>query len=94
VLIDGRPSLGDLPDYWPAFVRGATRADADGNLWIRTTTTVKGQPVYDIVNRRGELVDRVQLPPFRTVAGFGAGAIYMAVKDASGIVHLERARVK
>ena len=93
-LIDGRPALGDVPDYRPAFVRGSTRADADGHLWIRTTTLVNGQPVYDIVNQQGQIIDRVQLPPFRTIAGFGPGAVYMAVKDPAGVVHLERARVK
>ena len=55
---------------------------------------VQGQPVYDIVNRRGELVDRVQLPAFRTIAGFGPGVVYMAVKDSAGVVLLERARLK
>jgi len=89
-----RPALGDLPDYMPPFTEGAVRADADGNLWVRTTTIVGGRPVYDIVNRRGELVDRVQLPPFRTVAGFGRGVVYMAVQDRTGVVHLERARIK
>ena len=69
-------------------------ADADGNLWIRTTTMVKDQPVYDVVNRRGELFDRVQLPSFRTIAGFGPGVIYMAMKDSAGIVRLERARIR
>ncbi len=93
-LIDGRPALSDLPDYRPAFLRGSTRADAEGNLWIRTTTLVKGQPVYDVVNRQGTIVDRVQLPPFRTIVGFGPGAVYMAVKDSAGTVHLERARIK
>lgn len=93
-MIDGRPALGEIPDYRPPFARGSVRADADGNIWIRTTTLIKGQPVYDIVNRRGELIDRVQLPPFRTIAGFGPGVVYMAVKDPAGAVHLERARVK
>jgi uncharacterized membrane protein YgcG len=89
-----RPEVADLPDYVPAFARGAVTADADGNLWILTSTIVRGEPVYDIVNRRRELVDRVQLPSFRTIAGFGPGVVYMAVKDAAGIVRLERARVK
>ena len=93
-MLDGRPTLGDIPDYRPPFTRASVRADADGNLWIRTTKMVKGQPVYDVVNRRGELTDRIQLPPFRTIAGFGPGVIYMAVKDAAGVVHLERARIK
>jgi hypothetical protein len=90
------PRLTDLPDYVPPLEWGerAVRADANGNLWIRTTTRVGGQPVYDIVNRRGEVVDRVQLPSFRAIAGFGPGVIYMAMKDAAGVVHLERSRIK
>src|SRR6185312_8272887 len=75
-FIDGRPALGDLPDYRPPFTRGAVKADSDGNLWVRTTVLEKGQPVYDIVNRRGEVVDRVLLPPFRTIAGFGPAVVY------------------
>jgi hypothetical protein len=93
-LVTGRPELRDLPDSIPPFTRGAVRADCDGNLWIRTSTIVRGQPVYDIVNRRGELVDRVQLPAYRTLAGFAPGAVYMSVRDASGMVHLERAPVR
>jgi hypothetical protein len=93
-MIAGRLALSDLPDYAPPFTAGAVQADADGNLWIRTSTVRDGQPVYDIVNRRGELFDRVQLPSFRTIAGFGPGVVYMAVKDSAGVVHLERARVK
>jgi hypothetical protein len=86
--------LSDLPDYMPPFSRGATTADTEDNLWIRTSTVVNGQPVYDIVNRRGELADRVQLPPFRTIAGFGPRTVFLAVKDSAGVVHLEQACVK
>jgi len=88
------PSLNDVPDYFPPFKLGASRADGDGNIWILTTAIVNRRPVYDIVNRRGELFDRVQLPEFRTIAGFGPGVVYMAVKDSTGVVRLERARVK
>ena len=84
----------DLPDYKPAFLPGATRVDADGNLWVRTTQNVDARPVYDVLNRKGELVDRVQLPANRVLAGFGdAGTVYLAVRDA-GSVHLERARIR
>jgi hypothetical protein len=84
----------DVPDYRPAFGQGAMRADREGNLWIRTTTMIDGRPVYDIVNRRGELTDRVQLPAFRTIAGFGNGVIFLGVRDADGVMHLERARIR
>jgi hypothetical protein len=86
--------LADLPDYVPPFSANAVYADADNNLWIRTSTLVDGRPVYDLVNRRGELFDRVQLPSFRTIAGFGPGVVYMAVQGSSGVVRLERARIR
>jgi hypothetical protein len=86
--------INELPDYIPPFGQGAVSADADGHLWIYTSTRMKGQPVYDIVNRQGTLIDRVQLPPFRSIAGFGPGVVYMGVLDSSKVVHLERARVR
>jgi hypothetical protein len=93
-MIDGRPAPADLPDYKPAFLPGAARGDADGNVWIKTTTLEHGKPVYDIVSGAGALIDRVQLPPFRTIAGFGPGVVYLAVVDADKVVHLERAAIK
>jgi hypothetical protein len=87
-------SPSELPDYKPAFTPGSTRADTDGNLWIRTSQNVDARPVYDIINRKGELVDRVQLPLNRVLAGFGeGGVVYLAVRDGA-TAHLERARVK
>jgi hypothetical protein len=89
-----RAELADVPDYRPPFGQGAVRADRSGNLWIRTNKWVDGRPVYDVVNRKGDVADRVQLPPHRTIAGFGPGVVYMAVQDSSGVAHLERARMK
>jgi hypothetical protein len=88
-----RADVADIPDYARPFTEGAAIADLSNNLWIRTTTQVDSRPVYDIVNRRGALIDRVQLPAFRSIAGFGPGVVYLAVQDAGGQVHLERARV-
>jgi len=70
----------ELPDYQPAFFAGSTRADLQGNLWIRTipTSAIAGGPVYDVINRKGEIVERVQIPEGRTIAGFGAdGSVYL-----------------
>jgi hypothetical protein len=93
-FIDGRPAPADLPDHRPAFLSAAARADADGNLWIKTTALDREQPVYDIVSAAGALVDRVQLPPFRTIAGFGPGVVYLAVVGPDKVVHLERAAIR
>ena len=87
-------SPSELPDYKPAFAPGSTRVDADGNLWIRTTQNVDARPVYDVINRKGELIDRVQLPANRVLAGFGSGGVvYLAVRDGA-TAHLEKARIK
>ncbi len=87
----------ELPDYRPPFAAGGTvRADADGNLWIRTLPArpVPGGPVYDVVSRQGEMVSRMQLPPGYTLVGFGRGkVVYLSMRDASGI-HLARVRLR
>ena len=84
----GVMGASDLPDYRPPFTNGAVRADADGNLWIRTVQPrpVPGGPVMDIVSRQGELVDRIQLPQGYAVVGFGKGkVVYLSMRDAQGI---------
>jgi sugar lactone lactonase YvrE len=87
-------SASELPDYKPAFPPGSTRADTEGNLWIRTSQNVNGIPVYNVINRKGELIDRVQLPKNRVLAGFGpGGVVYLAVRDGT-TAHLEKARAK
>jgi len=83
----------ELPDYKPPFFANSVRADAQGNLWIRTIPTAKiaGGPVYDVVNRKGELVDRVQIPVDRTIIGFGPdGSVYLGARDGAS-TYLERA---
>jgi hypothetical protein len=84
----------ELPDYKPPFAAGAARADADGNLWVRTIPTKPmAGPVYDVIDGRGALVDRVMLPAGSTIAGFGpGGVVYYGTRDAAG-VHLHRSRV-
>ena len=86
----------ELPDYRPPIAPGATRADADGNLWIRTVQPkpVPGGPIYDVVNAQGELTDRLQLPPGYTLVGFGKGkVVYLSMRDPKGI-HLARVRLR
>ncbi|MDB4874882.1 MAG: hypothetical protein JWM41_1328 [Gemmatimonadetes bacterium] len=82
-------SPSELPDYRPAFTLGAAKADLDGNLWLRTTFTRAGAvaagPIYDVIDSKGELVDRVQVPAGRTIVGFGkGGVVYMMARDDKG----------
>lgn len=86
----------DLPDYRPPFGAGATRSDADGNLWIRTipATLSRGGLVYDVVNSQGVLVDRIQLPVGYQLVGFGSEKlVFLSNRDATGL-HLSRVRLK
>ena len=86
----------DLPDYKPPFFANSSRADYEGNVWIRTipTTAIAGGPVYDVINRKGEIVDRVQIPVNRTIAGFGPnGAVYLVNRNGA-VPTLERASVR
>ena len=79
----------ELPDYRPPFTMGAARGDLDGNLWVRTTATRAGAvaagPIYDVINRKGEVTDRIQLPAGRSIIGFGrGGVVYMLARDEKG----------
>lgn len=89
-------AASELPDYKPPFFAGSTRADPQGNLWIRTipTSAIAGGPVYDVINRKGEIVERVQVPEGRTIAGFGAnGAVYLLNRQGTTAM-LEKASVR
>ncbi|MDQ8164475.1 MAG: hypothetical protein P3A28_01785 [Gemmatimonadota bacterium] len=83
----------ELPDYAPPFAVGSVRGDADGNVWIRTSHVYDGGSVYDIVNSKGMLTDRVLLPAGRVIAGFGPGVVYMGFRDGEG-VRLEAAPIR
>jgi hypothetical protein len=90
--LDAFVPSSSLPDYAPPFAPGAVRSDLNGHLWVRTSIVVNGGSVYDVISDKGELVDRVQVPARRVIAGFGNGGIvYMGVRDGSG-VRLEQAR--
>lgn len=74
----------ELPDYKPAFFAGSTKADLDGNVWVRTIPTkpIAGGAVYDVINRKGELAERVQVPANSLIVGFGPGGdVYLVVRD-------------
>lgn len=89
--------LAEIPDYYPPMRTGAVRADADNNIWILPTTSAQsrhGGLVYDVINRKGELFQRVEVPAGRSIAGFGrGGVVYLMNGDRTKGFTLERARV-
>ena len=86
-----------MADYIPPFRASALKPDADNNVWILPTTSASanGGLLYDVINNKGELFERVQLPADRFVVGFGKGrVVYMAHYDRRGKFYtLERTRV-
>lgn len=86
----------ELPDYKPAFFAGSVRVDTQGNLWIRTipTKAIPGGPIYDVIDRTGALVERVQIPAGRTIVAFGpGGVVYLAARDGNNS-YLEKASIR
>jgi hypothetical protein len=97
----GRQQFEFLPperfgDYEQPIQTGAMKADLDGHVWIlpRTSASAKGGLLYDVINRNGEIVERVQFPANYVLAGFGEkGMLYVIrLNGQKGI--LERTTVK
>jgi hypothetical protein len=72
----------EVPDYPPPFVPRATRVDLDDRIWLleRANIGSKAPLVYDVIDRTGQIVDRVQMPPDAAVIGFGpGGSVYLSI---------------
>jgi hypothetical protein len=72
----------EVPDYPPPFVPRSTRVDPEGRIWIleRQNLGSKAPLVYDVIDRSGQIVDRVQMPPNAAVLGFGPnGSVYLSI---------------
>ena len=66
------PDPATIPDYEGWFAQ--LKADADGNLWIED---VRDQTVWAVVDRRGQVIDRVRIPAGMSIEWFGAGVVYL-----------------
>ncbi len=86
-----------FPDYEPPIAPNSVRADLDGRIWIapRTSSGAKGGGLlYDVVDRTGEIVERVQFPPGVALAGFGPnGAVYLQ-RFTGSVGFIERAQIR
>lgn len=89
-----RPWLPTEPVQWPAFLppflEDAGRFAPDGFLWIQRTTVADRPEVFDIVDRRGIVVEQVSTPPRTRLVGFGQSHIYLVRIDPDNQEFLER----
>jgi hypothetical protein len=85
-----------LADYEPAVGPGSVRSDLEGNVWIvpRTTAASTAGLLYDVVNRKGEIVERVQFPKGVALVGFGPGGVVYLNRVEGNIGFLERAKIR
>ncbi|HYV99282.1 MAG TPA: hypothetical protein VE967_17630, partial [Gemmatimonadaceae bacterium] len=89
------PAPSEIPDYIPPVRANAPKPDLDGNIWIMPTTSLgaKDGILYDVVNPKGEVVERVQLPKDRDILAFGKGGVLYLSRRESGGVFVEKVRV-
>ncbi len=77
-------------EFMPPFLTGTNNVvfSNDGYLWIARTGPAGMAPTYDIVDRGGNVVQRVVLPKRHRLVGFGNSAIYLARLDEDDLLYL------
>jgi hypothetical protein len=83
----------EFPEFWPPIEPGSVLADLDAHIWILPTTSVNAANgfTYDVVDRNGAVVERVQLPKGHVLAGFGPHNVVYLTKADGKATYLERA---
>jgi hypothetical protein len=83
----------EFPNFWPPIQPGSVLADLDAHLWILPTTSTNAAAgfTYDVVNRNGDVFERVQLPKGHVLVGFGAHNVVYLTKPDGKVTYLERA---
>lgn len=81
----------DFPDFVPPYAQPSITATGAGVAFLlRTPTAEVPNPVYDVINRRGQLAARLQLAKGERIIATGRGCIYVAAEDEDGLDHLRR----
>ena len=79
-----KPAVNLRDDRWPLL-------DEQGRLWVQRSLPFRMKvSVFDVFDRRGHLVERVELPEGSRLVGFDQSWIYAARKDADDFEHLQR----
>ena len=64
---------------------------SEGRVWVpRTQKFGSTIVVYDVFDRKGDRVDRVELPPRNRVIGFGPGSVFAVERDEKGVPTLRK----
>ena len=81
----------DWPEEKPAFSANDALAGPDGRVWVRRYGAGGDRRThYDIIDRRGVVVARVDVPNDGRIVGFGARSVYVVRKDEDDLQYLQR----
>ena len=78
------------PVVLPPFLDNAAHFAPDGTLWIQRTTKAGDPPVYDLIDPRALVTERVRAPAHTRLVGFGQSSAYLVRTDEDGQEVLER----
>ncbi len=79
------------PERLPAFTNDALFPLLDGRIAIRRMPSIaRPHPLYDIVDRTGGLVGRLELPPRHRIIGFGHSYVYVVKRDEFDVERVSR----
>lgn len=81
-------------EYLPPFLGGNNTMNFsnDGYLWIQRTGPAGQPPTFDVIDRAGNVAQRVVLPKRSRLLGFGNGALYVARLDEDDLQYLQKHR--
>ena len=77
-------------DYMPPFLTQALNFSNEGFLWVRRTGPAGQPPTFDVIDRAGNVVQRVVLPKRSRIVGFGNGAVYTVRLDEDDLQYLQK----
>ena len=96
--VGGNPNVQD-PENWgdeymPPFLQNqnTVQFSNDGFLWVQRTGPAGQLPTYDVIDRAGNLVQKVVLPKKARLLGFGNGAVYIARVDEDDLQYIQKYR--
>jgi hypothetical protein len=77
-------------DYMPPFLQQALSFSNEGYLWVRRTGPAGQPPTFDVIDRAGNVVQKVVLPKRSRIVGFGNGAVYTVRLDEDDLQYLQK----
>lgn len=86
------PATSSLAGQMAAMIPVGVRSQIPAGMLPAGMAGAPGGLAYDVVNRQGEIIERVQIPAGRSIAGFGPNGVVYLLERKGREVFLEKAR--